>query len=89
MIAFLLGVVAGGVTALLLAPASGEETRRRIRQTSGDVYRRGRESVEHLGEQIGIKARTVSDGARAQVDAVKGAVQEGKEAYRRELGKNQ
>jgi len=88
MLAFMLGVVAGGIAALLLAPASGQETRRRIRETSGDVYRRGRDSIEHLGEQVGLKARNISESARHQVDAVKGAVQEGKEAYRRELGKS-
>ena len=33
LVAFLLGAVAGGVTALLLAPASGAETRKRLKET--------------------------------------------------------
>lgn len=86
-LAFVLGMATGGVIALLLAPASGKETRRKIKETSADIYQRGRDSVERVGEQIGIKAKHLGDSARHQVDAVKGAVAEGKDAYRRELGK--
>ncbi|MFH1144023.1 MAG: YtxH domain-containing protein [Candidatus Eisenbacteria bacterium] len=89
LLAFLLGVAAGGIAALLLAPASGKETRRKIRETSEDVYRRGRDSVEKVGEQVGLRARHLGDSAKHQVDAVKGAVSEGKEAYRREMGKHE
>lgn len=44
--AFLAGAVIGGLTALLLAPASGSETREKIRKTAEDVYAKGGEIIE-------------------------------------------
>jgi len=97
--AFLLGAVAGGVVALLLAPEKGEVTRGKIRKGATDLYGKGRDLVdrgqrevtEKVG-QVGEKARErlqdVTDGARHQLEAVKGAVAEGKEAYRREMEKS-
>ncbi len=44
--AFLAGAVLGGVTALLLAPASGTETRSRIRQAAEEARAKGGEIIE-------------------------------------------
>ena len=44
--AFLAGTVIGGLTALLLAPASGAETRIKIRKTAEDAYAKGGEIIE-------------------------------------------
>ncbi len=52
--AFLGGAAAGAITALLTAPASGAETRARLRATG----KKGRESVRHLPEAI--RAATVA-----------------------------
>ena len=38
LFAFLIGAVAGGVTALLLAPEKGSEMRRKIRKGMDDLY---------------------------------------------------
>jgi gas vesicle protein len=55
IVAFALGAVAGAAVALLYAPATGEETRRRIvrkaregRQTLTAVVERGREAFEQV-----------------------------------------
>ena len=61
--AFLLGAVAGAVTALLAAPATGEETRdalgrkaREGREKANEAAKQGREFVrrqrEHLAEAV-------------------------------------
>jgi gas vesicle protein len=59
MIAFAMGAVVGGVVALLLAPASGEKTRRRIgdtaRRVTGDVRKKfdqTRDAATHLGADL-------------------------------------
>jgi len=56
-----LGVVAG----ILLAPASGAETRRRISRRIEDeaevLRRKGREAVEHLGERA---SERLAEGTR-------------------------
>jgi gas vesicle protein len=98
-LAFLLGAVTGGVIALLLAPEKGEVTRRKIREGAGEIYGKGREFAGEAGHRTKEKAteagewvkEKVSDAAgtaRSQVEAVKSAVAEGKEAYRRELEKS-
>ena len=98
-LAFLLGAVTGGVIALLLAPEKGEVTRRKIREGAGDLYGksknlageaglRAREKALETGEWVKEKASDAAGSARAQVEAVKSAVAEGKEAYRRELEKS-
>jgi len=51
--AFAAGLLAGGVVALLYAPARGEETRKRIMETAEDTY--------HKGEEIYGKSRTEAE----------------------------
>ncbi len=107
LVAFLFGALAGGVTALLLAPDKGEVTRRKIRDKSSDLYTKGHESwdrgvetveekaheygqlakekAHEAGEYAREKSQKVTSTAKNQVEAVKGALAEGKEAYKREL----
>jgi gas vesicle protein len=54
IVAFVLGAVAGAAVALLMAPASGEETRRVLKDTLSSAIDRGREAYE--------QARTGSTG---------------------------
>lgn len=44
--AFMAGLLAGGVAALLYAPAKGIDTRRKIRETAEDAYHKGEEFYE-------------------------------------------
>jgi len=44
--AFIAGLLAGGVAAVLYAPAKGEDTRKKIRETAEDVYHKGEEYYE-------------------------------------------
>ncbi len=96
LMAFLLGAIAGGAAALLLAPEKGEVTRGKIRQGAQDLYGRGRSVVDRgsrevrgrAGQLTGMardRVQAVREGAQHQVSAVKEAVAEGRDAYRREL----
>lgn len=73
MLAFGIGMIAGAVTALLLAPASGQETRRRL----GTVAQR-----------VGDKAKDTIESSRHfvndQKDRFASAIEEGKQTYRKE-----
>ena len=58
LVAFIIGAVAGAAVALLYAPATGEETRRRIaekaregREKAEDLARRGREAADDLARR--------------------------------------
>ncbi len=75
-VAFVIGAVAGGVAALLLAPQTGAQLRRRIRN--------GAEELHTAGDRLRDTAR---DKVESVTGAVKGAVAEAKSTYRDELDK--
>jgi gas vesicle protein len=76
LVGLLLGAVAGGVTALLLAPASGEDTRKKIK----DTLRKGK-------ERIFDEVDEAKDFAQTHKEALKEAVIGGKEAYLKAMKK--
>ena len=64
LIGFVVGGVAGAVTALLLAPQSGEETRAIIKEKSIELADRAGETVDDAytqAEKAAIEARTRFD----------------------------
>jgi gas vesicle protein len=66
LVAFALGAIAGAVVALLYAPATGEETRRRLAERARDGRERAesavRESREFLNRQRENVAAAVERG---------------------------
>lgn len=70
MIAFLVGAMTGAAVALLLAPASGEETREYL----GERAREGREKARQAMDQG-------RDYYQRQRDNVASAVDRGREAF--------
>lgn len=73
--AFILGAIAGAATALLMAPATGEDTRRYL----ADRAREGKDRASDAAQ----KSREFIDRQR---DTLSTAVERGKEAYRRARG---
>lgn len=80
MLAFILGALAGAATALLFAPASGEETRDYLGQKAREGRARARDAVKQGRELY-----------QAQRDQIAGAVERGREAFQqaRERGEQQ
>jgi len=70
ILAFVLGAVTGAAVALLMAPVSGEETRRIL----GDRAREGRERAEEA-------ARQGREFLNRQRETINSAVERGREAY--------
>lgn len=75
IVAFVLGAVTGAAVALLMAPASGEETRRLLAEKA----REGREKVGDAAQ----KGREVWDRQRETLGT---AFERGKEAYEQARG---
>lgn len=75
IVAFVLGAVTGAAVALLMAPASGEETRRIL----GDKAREGRERAEEA-------ARQGREFLNRQRDTLNSAIERGREAYNQARG---
>lgn len=70
IVAFMLGAVTGAAVALLMAPATGEETRRRLAEKA----REGRERAEEA-------ARQGREFINRQRETVSSAIDRGREAY--------
>ena len=68
-LAFLVGAAAGGVTALLMAPSSGHNTRRKLRRGTNDLYRQSRRRIEDGGEAVRQRAQEVGRTAGERVQA--------------------
>lgn len=79
VIGALVGGVAGAVTALLLAPKSGQELRKDIADTSTDIYSRASEYLTKLEGQARsavnstvkdskVKAQAIVDSAREKAE---------------------
>ncbi|MBY0492132.1 MAG: YtxH domain-containing protein [Gemmatimonadaceae bacterium] len=83
----LLGLAIGAGAALLLAPASGRETRERLQQGARRASKRAREFAEDMGEDLTERVGRVKERARDAVgtraDAVRDAVEVGREAAQR------
>ena len=73
VLAFGLGVVAGGVAALLLAPASGEETRKKIGDMATKVGQQAKQTLDTTKQIVGN-----------QKERLNVAIDAGRQAYARE-----
>ena len=78
MLAFVLGTITGAAVALLMAPATGEETRRLLaeraregRERANDAARQGRELVNRGKETL---SSAIDRGREAYEQARSGAV---------------
>lgn len=87
LLAFLLGGVVGAGLAFLVAPQSGEETRRRIKGLADEIKDKTNDYINEARD----KATTAADESRGYYDEkkslIKAAIEAGKDAYEKEKEK--
>jgi len=76
---FLAGAVVGAGVALLFAPASGSDTRRRIKEKAESVSGKVRDLKDGARHKLDEMGHSLSEGAREFTTAAK----EGREAFQR------
>lgn len=84
VVGFLLGAAVGAGVALLLAPASGPETRRRLGQTAKRWSASVRDGMGHASQRFGELKSDVHDRIGELRQDVNTAVSAGREAFTRE-----
>jgi gas vesicle protein len=84
LMSFLLGGIVGAGLALLLAPQSGEETRKKIRDLADDVKDRTTDYVEKTKDKLTSYVDEGKGLYEQKKSIVKSAIEAGKEAYERE-----
>lgn len=87
LLSFLLGGMVGAGLALLMAPQSGQETRRRIKELAEDVKSKSSEYVSHTKERVASSIEKGKDIIEEKKTAISAAIEAGKEAYEREVHK--
>ncbi len=98
--AFLLGSLVGATIALLYAPASGEQTRKRIREASNDVQGNLRDQYGRMKDKAEIEISRMKDRAYEGVNKakefytekkgkVRDAFEQGKRAFEEEQEKEE
>lgn len=88
VLSFLLGSMVGAGLALLVAPQTGIETRRKIRDFADDVSERAHEYMEHTKSKMSSSIEKGKEVLEAKKSAVAAALEAGKEAYEREVHKS-
>ncbi len=78
--AFLLGAAVGAAAGLLLAPAKGETTRKRLKRWANDTYEDNKEALLEHAHDLKEKAQERFDEAREKFN-------EGKDKVVKELGR--
>ncbi len=87
LLSFLLGSMVGAGLALLVAPQTGTETRRRIRDFAEDVTDKASDYMEHAKTKMSSSIDKGKEVLESKKSAVTAAFEAGKEAYEREVHK--
>ena len=87
LLAFVLGGMVGAGVALLLAPQSGTETRRKIKELTDDVKEKATDYAGTAKEKVVSTADKAKELYEEKKSAISAAVEAGKEAYEKEVAK--
>jgi gas vesicle protein len=86
LLAFILGGMVGAGVALLIAPQSGVETRRKIKDLADEVKEKATDYASTAKEKVTETVDKAKDLYEEKKSAVTAAVEAGKEAYEKEVG---
>lgn len=82
--AFLLGGIVGAGLSLLLAPASGRETRKRIKELTEEVKDKASQYKEGIKEKVTSTIEEGKDFVEEKKSIIATAIEAGKEAMEKE-----
>jgi gas vesicle protein len=85
LVYFLAGAAIGAGLALLFAPQSGEETRRKVKEFSGKVTDDVKEGYEKVSSEAKKSIEQVKHAAEKAVDNVKAFIDGAKEGFKKEI----
>jgi gas vesicle protein len=79
LLTFTVGAVAGFVAGILLAPASGKETRKKIREQAEKTGEAAKEGYEKIAKEAEKGIRMVREKTGESVDAIRDFIEKKKE----------
>jgi len=81
LISFVIGAAAGFIAGVLLAPASGKETREKIQKEMEKTGEKAKEGFEKITEEAEKGIRVVKEKTQEGIDAIKDFIDKKKEEY--------
>jgi len=88
LLAFISGAVVGGSLAMLTAPRSGAETRKKVRAFADNMEERAKETVDETEEKMRALMQEGKERLKEQGDLLKSAYEAGREAMLSEREKH-
>lgn len=80
-LSFLFGAATGFVLGILFAPASGEETRKKIQDSAIKTGEAAKESYEKISKEVEKGIKVVKDKTSEGVETIKEVIEKGKEEF--------
>jgi gas vesicle protein len=84
-LSFLLGTATGFILGVLFAPASGEETRKKIQTSAAKTGEKARESYDRMTKEAEKGIHAVKERTHEGIEAVKEFVEKKKEELARKV----
>jgi len=86
-VSFILGTAAGFVLGILFAPASGKETREKIKSEATKTGERAKENYERISKEAEKGIQVVKEKAQEGIEAIKDFLEKKKEEYAKKPAK--
>jgi gas vesicle protein len=83
-ISFLLGTATGFILGILFAPASGEETRKKIQESAAKTGDKAKESYEKIAKEAEKGIKVVKEKTHEGIDSIKDFVEKKKQEISKE-----
>ena len=80
-VSFLIGAAAGFVLGILLAPASGKETRKKIKEEVSKTGEKAKEGFEKIAKEAEKGIRIVKEKTQEGIDVIKEFIDKKKEEF--------
>ncbi len=80
-LSFLIGAATGFVLGILFAPASGKETRQKIKVQAAKTGEKAKESYEKISREAEKGIQVVKEKAQEGIDAIKDFIEKKKEEF--------
>ncbi len=82
-VSFVLGAATGFILGVLFAPASGKETRERIKSEASKTGERAKDSYEKITREAEKGIQVVKEKAQEGIEAIKDFIEKKKEEFAR------
>lgn len=82
-VSFLLGAATGFILGILYAPASGKETRQKIKEQAAKTGEMAKEGYQKLAEEAEKGIKVVKEKTREGIEAIQEFLEKKKEEYAR------